>query len=197
MKQLGYFLKNLDQTNINSAFVSGMKEDLGMYGEELVTAVSIWTVGYVLGALSLLSVLCQESFQLTKPGQIPSNLLLTRVSPRWVIPAVRASLFAHSSTRLRPNVKGQRGATRDSRCIMDGRAEEQLMADTQTARTRLGHRYPRVIRRQGRQIALCTALPRRLVRVGLFALPSCPRMTGIAGSPIRAHKICRAIAADS
>lgn len=53
MKQLGYFLKNLDQTNINSAFVSGMKEDLGMYGEELVTAVSIWTVGYVLGAFSL------------------------------------------------------------------------------------------------------------------------------------------------
>jgi MFS transporter, ACS family, pantothenate transporter len=30
---------------------------------------SIWTVGYVI-------------------GQIPSNLLLTRVSPRWVIPAL-------------------------------------------------------------------------------------------------------------
>jgi hypothetical protein len=101
--QLGYFLKNLDQTNINSAFVSGMKEDLGMYGEELVTAVSIWTVGYVLGALSLLSVLYQESFQLTMPGQIPSNLLLTRVSPRWVIPAVRITLRAHSFT---PTYKG-------------------------------------------------------------------------------------------
>lgn len=46
-----------------------MKEDLGMYGNELVTAVSIWTVGYVV-------------------GQIPSNLLLTRVDPRWVIPSV-------------------------------------------------------------------------------------------------------------
>lgn len=30
---------------------------------------SIWTVGYVV-------------------GQIPSNLLLTRVSPRWVIPSL-------------------------------------------------------------------------------------------------------------
>ncbi|WOO79065.1 Pantothenate transporter liz1 [Vanrija pseudolonga] len=66
---LGYFLKNLDQSNINNAFLSGMQEDLGMYGNELVTAVSIWTVGYVI-------------------GQIPSNLLLTRVSPRYVIPAL-------------------------------------------------------------------------------------------------------------
>ncbi|OWZ68204.1 hypothetical protein AYX14_05536 [Cryptococcus neoformans] len=66
---LGYFLKNLDQTNINSAFLSGMKEDLGMSANQLVTATSIWTVGYVI-------------------GQIPSNLLLTRIEPRWVIPAL-------------------------------------------------------------------------------------------------------------
>ncbi|KAM5354784.1 hypothetical protein ACJ41O_001430 [Fusarium nematophilum] len=66
---LGYFLKNIDQTNVNNAFLSGMKEDLRMYGNELVTSTSIWTVGYVV-------------------GQIPSNLLLTRVSPRWVIPSL-------------------------------------------------------------------------------------------------------------
>jgi ACS family pantothenate transporter-like MFS transporter len=28
---LGYFIKNLDQTNISNAYVSGMKEDLAMY----------------------------------------------------------------------------------------------------------------------------------------------------------------------
>ncbi|KAM5349686.1 hypothetical protein ACJ41O_006191 [Fusarium nematophilum] len=66
---IGYFLKNIDQTNINNAFLSGMKEDLDMYGNELVTSVSIWTVGYVV-------------------GQIPSNMLLTRISPRWVIPSL-------------------------------------------------------------------------------------------------------------
>ncbi|KAK4685091.1 MFS transporter, ACS family, pantothenate transporter, partial [Tremellales sp. Uapishka_1] len=65
----GYFLKNLDQSNINNAFLSGMKEDLGMYHNELVTAVSIWTVGYVI-------------------GQIPANLFLTRFDPRWVIPSL-------------------------------------------------------------------------------------------------------------
>lgn len=43
-----------------------------MFGNQLVTSTSIWTVGYVI-------------------GQIPSNLLLTRVSPRWVIPSVRSS----------------------------------------------------------------------------------------------------------
>ncbi|KAM5354126.1 hypothetical protein ACJ41O_000776 [Fusarium nematophilum] len=66
---IGYFLKNIDQTNINNAFLSGMEEDLAMHGNQLVTSTSIWTVGYVI-------------------GQIPSNLLLTRVSPRWVIPSL-------------------------------------------------------------------------------------------------------------
>jgi hypothetical protein len=37
---IGYFLKNLDQTNVNNAFLSGMKEDLGMWGDELVTSKS-------------------------------------------------------------------------------------------------------------------------------------------------------------
>ncbi|TVY58480.1 Pantothenate transporter liz1 [Lachnellula cervina] len=66
---IGYFLKNLDLYNVNNAFLSGMEEDLSMYGNQLVTSTSVFTVGYVI-------------------GQIPSNLLLTRVSPRWVIPAL-------------------------------------------------------------------------------------------------------------
>ncbi|KAI5481213.1 MFS general substrate transporter [Pseudohyphozyma bogoriensis] len=66
---LGYFIKNLDQQNVTSAFFAGMEEELQMTSNQLVTATSIWTVGYVV-------------------GQIPSNLLLTRVSPRWVIPAL-------------------------------------------------------------------------------------------------------------
>ncbi|KAJ7471177.1 major facilitator superfamily domain-containing protein [Mycena galericulata] len=66
---LGYFIKNLDQTNITSAFFAGMKEDLNMYGNELVYATSYWTAGYVI-------------------GQVPSNLLLTRISPQYVIPTL-------------------------------------------------------------------------------------------------------------
>ncbi|KAK0449049.1 major facilitator superfamily domain-containing protein [Desarmillaria tabescens] len=46
-----------------------MREDLSMYGNQLVHISSCWAAGYVI-------------------GQIPSNLLLTRVSPRYVIPVL-------------------------------------------------------------------------------------------------------------
>jgi ACS family pantothenate transporter-like MFS transporter len=48
---LGYFIKYLDQININNAFVSGMKEDLGLYGNELNYLTTCWTVGYVIGEI--------------------------------------------------------------------------------------------------------------------------------------------------
>lgn len=48
---LGYFIKNLNQININNAFVSGMREDLGMLGNELNYLQTVWTVGYVIGEI--------------------------------------------------------------------------------------------------------------------------------------------------
>ncbi|KAL2814676.1 major facilitator superfamily domain-containing protein [Aspergillus cavernicola] len=66
---LGYFIKNLDQININNAFVSGMKEDLGMYQNQLNYMQACWTVGYVI-------------------GEIPSNMMLTRIRPRYWLPAM-------------------------------------------------------------------------------------------------------------
>ena len=63
---VGYFIKYLDQTNINSAFVSGMKEDLGLYKNQLNYMQTCWTVGYVI-------------------GELPSNMILTRFRPsRWI-----------------------------------------------------------------------------------------------------------------
>ncbi|KAN0075917.1 Major facilitator superfamily domain containing protein [Elaphomyces granulatus] len=66
---LGYFLKYLDQVNINNAFVSGMKEDMKMYQNELNYMQTAWTVGYTI-------------------GQLPSNIILTRIRPRYWIPAL-------------------------------------------------------------------------------------------------------------
>lgn len=66
---LGYFIKYLDQSNINNAFVSGMQKDLGLYGNQLNYMQTCWTVGYVI-------------------GQIPSNLILTRVRPSIWIPTL-------------------------------------------------------------------------------------------------------------
>lgn len=48
---LGYFIKNLNQININNAYVSGMKEDLNMHGNELNYMQTLWTVGYVIGEI--------------------------------------------------------------------------------------------------------------------------------------------------
>ncbi|GAM37431.1 hypothetical protein TCE0_024f07348 [Talaromyces pinophilus] len=65
---LGYLIKYLDQINLNNAFVSGMQEDLGLYGNQLNYMTTTWTVGYVI-------------------GQIPSNIALTKLPPRYWIPA--------------------------------------------------------------------------------------------------------------
>ncbi|KAK1527856.1 major facilitator superfamily transporter [Colletotrichum paranaense] len=58
---LGVMCRYLDQVNITNAFNSGMKEDLSLFGKELNYANAIWSAAYVF-------------------GQIPSNLLLTRVN---------------------------------------------------------------------------------------------------------------------
>ena len=66
---LGYFIKYLDQSNLNNAFVSGMKEDLGLYKNQLNYMQTLWTVGYVI-------------------GEVPSNIMLTRVRPSIWIPTM-------------------------------------------------------------------------------------------------------------
>ncbi|KAF9875071.1 major facilitator superfamily transporter [Colletotrichum karsti] len=68
MLSFGYFIKNLDQTNISNAFVSGMKEDLAMNGNEINLIDTAWTVGYVV-------------------GQIPSQIVLTKVRPSIWVPS--------------------------------------------------------------------------------------------------------------
>lgn len=63
----GVFLRYLDQANINNAFVSGMKEELELYGNELNYANTCWSIGYSI-------------------AQIPSNLLLSKLkSPHYYI----------------------------------------------------------------------------------------------------------------
>ncbi|KPM41872.1 putative transporter SEO1 [Neonectria ditissima] len=46
-----YWVKYVDQTNINNAYVSGMSEDLGFNGNELVQFQTVFVVGNVVGLL--------------------------------------------------------------------------------------------------------------------------------------------------
>lgn len=59
-----YWLNYLDRNAITLARLEGLEEDLNLKGTEYQTAVSILFVGYTL-------------------GQIPSNMIITRVKPSW------------------------------------------------------------------------------------------------------------------
>ncbi|KAK4496443.1 hypothetical protein PRZ48_012423 [Zasmidium cellare] len=48
---LGYFIKDLSQTNISNAFVSGMKEDLALYGNERNLLETWFNVGIIIGTV--------------------------------------------------------------------------------------------------------------------------------------------------
>lgn len=66
---LAYFTKWLDQANLGNAYVSGMKEDLEMYGTEYNLAATCFSVGQIL-------------------GPIPANVLLTWIPPRFLLPGL-------------------------------------------------------------------------------------------------------------
>ncbi|KAJ6108563.1 hypothetical protein N7523_009886 [Penicillium sp. IBT 18751x] len=64
---LAYWTKYIDQANINNAYVSGLKEDLGLHGNELVQLQTIYTIGAVV-------------------GQLPFAYLFTKLPMHWIIP---------------------------------------------------------------------------------------------------------------
>lgn len=63
---LGYFIKTLNQSNISTAYVNGMKEHYHMKGNDYNLMNTLWTIGYII-------------------GQIPSNLILHRISARYYL----------------------------------------------------------------------------------------------------------------
>lgn len=82
---LGYFIKGLDQANIATAFISGMEEDLQMYGTQLNLVDTSWTVGLLI----FIPCCCPESHGNEYIGyiigMIPSQIILTKVPvTRWL-----------------------------------------------------------------------------------------------------------------
>ncbi|RCI13403.1 hypothetical protein L249_5582 [Ophiocordyceps polyrhachis-furcata BCC 54312] len=66
---LSYFVNYLDRSNLANAYVSGMREDLGFVGDQLNQINTCFTVGYIL-------------------GQVPSNLSLSYIRPRFWFPSM-------------------------------------------------------------------------------------------------------------
>lgn len=70
-----YWVKYLDQTNLNNAYVSGMKEDLGMKGNDLVDTQSIYVVGAVVFQLPFMYII----------NNYPTTYLLPAMDIGWGI----------------------------------------------------------------------------------------------------------------
>lgn len=64
-----YWVKYLDQANINNAYVAGLSDELGFHGNELVHLQTIYTVGAVV-------------------GQIPFAWLFTKIRMHWLLPGM-------------------------------------------------------------------------------------------------------------
>ncbi|KAI6500956.1 hypothetical protein MCOR08_001802 [Pyricularia oryzae] len=82
---VAFFLKWLDQSNINNAYVSGMKEELGLYGNEYSLFGAFYNVGYII---------CQ----------VPAMLILSRPRlSRYFLPTMEVlwSILTFAQSRLR------------------------------------------------------------------------------------------------
>ena len=69
---LMYFLNYLDRSNLNNAYLSGMREELGFKGNQLNQINTVFTVGYTI-------------------GQVPCNIALYYIKPRYFFPACMVS----------------------------------------------------------------------------------------------------------
>ncbi|KAH9894422.1 MFS general substrate transporter [Cubamyces lactineus] len=67
---LMYFSNYLDRSNVSNAYVSGMREELHMYGTQFNQINTIFTCGYII-------------------GMIPNNLMLQVVPPRIWFPSMQ------------------------------------------------------------------------------------------------------------
>ncbi|PGH17459.1 hypothetical protein AJ79_01059 [Helicocarpus griseus UAMH5409] len=89
-----FFLKWLDSSNINNAYVSGMKEDLNLMGNEYSLFGTFYNCGYLV-------------------FQVPSMLILSRPKlARWYLPTMEVAwsvlTFAQSRLRSAQDIYGTR-----------------------------------------------------------------------------------------
>ena len=71
---LMYFLNYLDRSNLNNAYVSGMREELSFHGNQLNQINTVFTVGYTV-------------------AQVPCNIALYYIKPRYFFPACMVSVI--------------------------------------------------------------------------------------------------------
>ncbi|KAG7696316.1 hypothetical protein KL930_003342 [Ogataea haglerorum] len=85
---MAYWVKYLDQTNLNNAYVSGMKESIGMKGDDLVHTQAVFTVGTIVFQIPFMYILYKA----------PLNYVLPTLDLCWslfTLGAYRANNVSH------------------------------------------------------------------------------------------------------
>lgn len=70
---LAYWVKYLDQTNLNNAYTSGLKETIGMKGNDLVNTQVLFNVGNIVFQIPFMFVLYA----------VPLNYVLPALDLGW------------------------------------------------------------------------------------------------------------------
>lgn len=65
---MAYLVKYLDQTNINLAYIGGLKEGIGMKGNDLVQTQAMWTVGAIVFQIPFIYIILAYPLLYILPG---------------------------------------------------------------------------------------------------------------------------------
>lgn len=87
---MAYWVKYLDSVNLNNAYVSGMKESLGMHGNDLVNVQNMFSIGNIISQLPFLFLL----------SKIPLNYLLPALDLCWSLFTLGQG-FAHTTSGIK------------------------------------------------------------------------------------------------
>lgn len=68
-----YWIMKLDQANINNAYVSGLKEDIGLEGNDLVTTQALYSAGAIIFQLPFIYII----------PKFPKNYILPIMVSGW------------------------------------------------------------------------------------------------------------------
>lgn len=81
------FVKFLDQTNINNAYVSGLKEDFGLYGNELNYFNICYYAAYVVFQVPGMLLMSRPILCVLR-GKLLGSSILTCIRARWLLPGL-------------------------------------------------------------------------------------------------------------
>ncbi len=83
-----YLLSFLDRSNVGNAKIEGLADDLHMTGNQYLTGLTLYFIGYVLFEVSFSLPDVLYGVMLTTTLQIPCNIVLKRTTPRFWLPTL-------------------------------------------------------------------------------------------------------------